>query len=487
MKCRYIRKNMTEKNTMYDVLIVGCGVIGAAAAYALSRYELKVAVLEKENDVAMGATRANSAIIHAGFDPEEGTLMAKLNVRGCAMAEELCRKLDVPYKKNGSLVISFSEEEDAAVEKLYRRGIANGVPGVRIVEHDELHEMEPGLAPEARMALYAPSAGIVSPWDYALAMAEVAVRNGTELYLSTEVTGLEKGDGFWSVKTTAGTFEARCVVNCAGVHSGELHEMAAKKSFEIVPCKGQYFLLDKSEGAKFTHTLFQCPSKVGKGVLVSPTVHGNLIVGPDAVNIEDAEDTSTTAAQLAFVKNAAAKTTSGIDYRNQIRNFAGVRANSDQKDFVIGYAADGFIDAAGIKSPGLSAAPAIGEYIVELIKERGADLPPREGFKDGRRVVRIKELPNDEKNELIRKNPLYGRVICRCETVTEGEIVDAIRAPIPAHTVDGVKRRCNAGMGRCQGGFCGPRVVEILSRELGMEKTDVLKDKDGSYLLSSKL
>ena len=472
---------------MYDVLIVGCGVVGAATAYALSKFDLKVAVLEKENDVAMGATRANSAIIHAGFDPEEGTIDARLNVRGCEMAEELCRRLDVPYRKNGSLVISFSEEEDAAVEKLYRRGIANGVPGLRIVDRDELHDMEPNLTPEARKALYAPSAGIVSPWDYALAMAEVAVRNGTELFLETEVTALTKNRVCWTAKTNRGEFKAKYIVNCAGVHSGELHDMAAGHTFDIVPCKGQYFLLDKSEGAKFNRTLFQCPSKVGKGVLVSPTVHGNLIVGPDAVDIPDAEDTSTTAEQLAFIKKAAAKTTAAVDYRSQIRNFAGVRANNSAGGFIIGFANKRFLEAAGIKSPGLTAAPAIGEYLCGLLKEDGLAMPARAGYVDGRKVVRMRELSGKEKNEMIKNNPLYGRVICRCETVTEGEIVDAIRSPIPARTVDGVKRRTNAGMGRCQGGFCGPRVVEILAREWGCDQKEILKDKTGSYILSGKL
>ena len=472
---------------MYDVLIIGCGVVGAAVAYSLAGYDLRVAIVEKENDVAMGATRANSAIVHAGFDPKEGTLMARLNVRGCAMAEELCRKLDVPYKKNGSLVISFSEDEDAAVEKLYNRGVANGVPGLRIVEREELHRMEPGLTPEARKALYAPSAGIISPWDYALAMAEVAVRNGAELLLETKVTGLCKTPDGWTVETDKGDFETKYVINCAGVHSAEVHDMASDHTFDIIPCKGQYYLLDKSEGAKFTYTLFQCPSKVGKGVLVSPTVHGNLIVGPDAVDIPDAEDTSTTAEQLAFVKKAAAKTTANVDYRNQVRNFAGVRSNTKSDDFIIGFAADRFIDAAGIKSPGLTAAPAIGEYILGLLQNDGLNTAPRKDFIDGRKVVRVKELSADEKNALIAQNPLYGRVICRCETVTEGEIVDAIRSPIPAHTVDGVKRRTNAGMGRCQGGFCGPRVVDILARQTRCDKTEILKDKTGSYILSGKL
>ncbi len=472
---------------MYDVLIVGCGVVGAATAYALSRYQLKIAVLEKENDVAMGATRANSAIIHAGFDPEEGTLMAKLNVRGCLMAEELCRKLDVPYRKNGSLVLSFSEDEDKTLEKLYRRGISNGVPDLRILESEELHELEPNLSPTARRALYAPSAGIVSPWDYALAMAETAVRNGAELFLETEVHAIEKTETAWRVHTNRKSFETAYVINCAGVHSGQIHEMVAAPAFRIIPCKGQYFLLDKSEGTLCTRTLFQCPSKVGKGVLVSPTVHGNLIVGPDAVDIENCEDTSTTAAQLAFVRKTAEKTMTKINYRNTIRNFAGVRSNSDRKDFIIFFGEEKFLDVAGIKSPGLTAAPAIGEYVVKLLENDGLVLRKKEDYTDSRKVIRVKELSSSEKNDLIKKDPSYGRVVCRCETVTEGEIVAAAHGPIPAKTVDGVKRRCNAGMGRCQGGFCGPRVVDILAREQNRQKEEILKDKEGSFILLSKL
>lgn len=472
---------------MFDVLIIGCGVVGAATAYALSKYQIKIALIEKENDVALGASRANSAIIHAGFDPEEGTLMAKLNVKGCRIAKELCSKLSVPYRENGSLVLSFSPEEDQTIEKLYQRGLKNGVPDLRIVEKEELHQMEPALSENACRALYAPHSGIVSPWDYTLAMAEVAVKNGAELHLSTKVTGLEKLSDRWIVHTDREKFESRYVLNCAGVHSAEIHNLAAEPDFRIVPCRGQYYILDKCEGNLCTRTLFQCPSATGKGVLVSPTADGNLIVGPDAVNIEDSEDTSTTSEQLSFIRHAAEKTTKKINYRNAIRNFAGVRANSNQGDFIISFAKKGFLDIAGIKSPGLTAAPAIGEYAAELLKEDGLLLTPKKHYDDHRKVIRFKELSPEEKNRLIQENPLYGRIICRCETVTEGEIVDAIHTVIPATTVDGVKRRCSAGMGRCQGGFCGPRVVDILARELGVEQTQILKDKDGSYMLDSKL
>ncbi len=471
---------------MYDILIIGCGIVGAATAYALSKYNLKIAVLEKENDVAMGATRANSAIIHGGFDPEEGTLMAKLNVKGCAMAEEICKRLDVPYRKNGSLVVSFSEEEDAKIDLLYRRGQANGVPDLRIVERAELHKMEPCLTQEARKALYAPSAGIISPWDYCLAMAETAVKNGVELYLERAVEDIEKTETGYKLTTSKETFIGKYIINCAGVHSAEIHEKVAKPTFRIIPCKGQYHLLDKSEGALCDRTLFQCPSKEGKGVLVSPTVHGNLIVGPDALNIDNPDDRSTDSAQLVFIKNVASKTTGKINYRNNIRCFAGVRANSDQKDFVISFACPGFLDVAGIRSPGLSAAPAIGEYVVELLEKDGLALIHKENYDDSRKVIRMKELSAEEKNAVIKKNPAYGRVICRCETVTEGEIIASMHTYIPARTVDGVKRRTSAGMGRCQGGFCGSRVVDLLAREQGVDQTKILKDGVGSEILVSK-
>ena len=468
---------------MLDVAIIGGGVIGCAVAYTLSRYDGRVAVLEKENDVATGATRANSAIIHAGYDPEPGTLMARLNVEGCAMAPELCRQLDVPFQPIGSLVLSFSPEDDDTLRTLYERGMKNGVPGLELLDAAQVHTMEPQVSDEVRGALYAPSAGIVCPWEYALAMGEVAAQNGVAFHLNCAVTAIEPREGHYRLTTSQGVFDARYVVNAAGVESAAVHGMVAPPEFTLRPSRGEYYLMDKSESGRAHHVLFQCPSALGKGVLVSPTVDGNLIVGPSAIAAGNAARVNTTAQGLRSVQQAAARTLPSINYRNTIRVFAGMRANTDQKDFILKEVRPGFIDLAGVKSPGLTAAPAIGRFCAELLQQAGLRLTEQAGGVTARRKTRFRRLSAEEKARKIAENPLYGRVICRCETVTEGEIVDAIHSPIPPRTVDGIKRRTGAGMGRCQGGFCSPRVVEILSRELGCTPLDILKDTKHSYIL----
>ena len=468
---------------MYDVLVIGCGITGAAAAFELSRYDLRVAVVERENDVAVGTTKANSAILHAGYDPAPGSLMARLNVRGVELARTLCEKLDVPYVPCGSMVLAFSEVEKPHLEELYRRGQANGVPGLALLTGDEARALEPNLSGEVVAALHAPSAAICSPWEYCLALAETAVRNGVELKLDTCVTGLSQVDGGWLVATDKGQLWARDVVNAAGVDAQAVHELAAPTTFAIHPARGQYYLLDKSEGERVGRVIFQCPNELGKGVLVAPTVHGNLIVGPNSEPVEG-EDTSTTAAGMAFVREKALKSVPSIQFNQSIRNFAGVRAVADTGDFVIDWAAPGLLDLAGICSPGLSAAPAIGEYAVELLGADGLALEKKEQFVCERHRTRFKELSPEERAALVERQPAFGRVICRCETVTEGEILEALAGPIPPRSVDAVKRRVNAGMGRCQGGFCGPRVVEILARELGISPGDVVQDRAGMWLLS---
>lgn len=468
---------------MYDVLIIGCGVIGAATACQLARRQASAVVLEEENDVATGTTKANSAILHAGYDPEPGTQMAALNVRGSALAKQLCAELDVPYRQTGSLVLAFSEEELAHTRELYRRGTANGVPGVRLLNRDETLALEPNVSGAVLGALYAPSAAIVSPWEYALAMAENAVRNGVRVELETKVTRLAPIPGGWRAVTDKGVFEAKFVINAAGVHAGRIHEMAAPASFQTIPSRGEYYVLDKSEGSRVNRVIFQCPTQAGKGVLVAPTVHGNLIVGPNAENVPDGGDTANTAAGLAFVAQAARRSVPGVDLRASIRNFAGVRANTDRGDFIIEWAAPHLLDLAGMKSPGLSAAVAVGEKAVELLEEAGLPLPVKQNPVTGRKKIRLKEVGAGERAALLAEQPAYGRVVCRCETVTEGEIIAACHTPIPPRSIDAVKRRTGAGMGRCQGGFCGPRVMELLARELGYDPLAVPQDQVGSTVL----
>ncbi len=478
-----------EEPKLYDVLIIGCGIVGAAAAWELSRYRLRTIVLEEKNDVAAGTTKANSAILHAGYDPPPGTLMARLNVEGSRMAEALCAALDVPYRKTGSLVLAFSREERALLEELLRRGERNCVPGLELLDREALSRREPGVSPQALCALYAPTAAIVSPWEYALALAETAVRNGTELRLNSGVTALEPlPQGGWRVTAGSAAYESRFVLNAAGVQGERIHGLAAPASFRIRPSRGQYYLLDKSQGNQVSHVVFQCPGPKGKGVLVAPTVHGNLLVGPNAEEISDGEDTAVTAAGLEQVAAMAARSVPGISLRECIRSFAGVRAQAERfdgvDDFIIQEAAPGFFDLAGIKSPGLTAAPAAARYAAGLLREAGLSLEEKPDFISSRRRIRFKELSMEERNALIRQDPSYGRVICRCETVTEGEILAALRGPIPPCSIDGVKRRCGAGLGRCQGGFCGPRVLELLARERGIPPEQVLQEQEDSVVLA---
>lgn len=473
---------------MYDVIIIGCGVVGAATAYQLSRYQLNVAVLEAGNDVADGTTKANSAIIHAGYDPEPGTLMAKLNVEGSRMAAEICKKLQVPYAQIGSLVLAFDDEDMHTVQTIYLRGKANGVPELSILDGQQTRALEPNLSEAVKGALYAPTAGIVNPWEFALAMAEVAVKNGVELFLESPVTAIRSVEDGYEVCSGERVWKSRYVVNAAGIFADQVHGLLEEPDFCIKPARGEYYLLDKSQGQQVSRVIFQCPNQNGKGVLVSPTIHGNLIVGPNAESVMDRFDLGTTRAGLDFVRERALCSVPGLNLRENIRNFAGLRANSNQSDFIIRESPTlpGFFDLAGIKSPGLSSAPAIGCYLAELLDQAGCVLREKDHFDDSRTHVLFKELPEEEKSALIRRDPSYGRVICRCETITEGDILASLRTPIPPRTINGVKRRCNAGMGRCQGGFCSPRVHEILARELGVPPEDILMDQPGTYLITGE-
>lgn len=472
---------------MQDVIIIGCGVVGAACAYRLSRYRLRITILEASNDIAAGTTKANSAIIHAGYDPELGTLMARLNAAGSPMAEDICRRLDVPYQKNGSMVLAFDEADRACLQMLLERGRTNGIPELRLLTGKEARRLEPNLSENVTAALLAPTAAIVNPWEYALAMAETAVRNGAELHRCCRVTEIRRDGNSFAVAAAGRTFLGKYIINAAGVHAGEVHQLIGEKNFTIRPVKGEYYLLDKSEGNLVSRTVFQCPSAAGKGVLVSPTVHGNLIVGPTA-EASGPEDVTNTAAGLQAVREQAVRSVPGIRFRENIRNFAGVRANSDRGDFIIeeSPAAPGFFNAAGICSPGLSAAPAIADYLIELMEASGLKLEEKDEFIDSRRRVRFHDLDEAARNELIARDPRYGRVICRCETVTEGEIIDCLRQPIPPASINGVKRRVGAGMGRCQGGFCGPRVQEILARELDVPPERIPLEEPGSYILTGE-
>ncbi len=470
---------------MYDVVIIGAGVSGSASARELSRYKLNVCVVEKEEDVCCGTSKANSAIVHAGFDAEAGSLMAKLNVEGNQMMEGLSKELDFHYKNNGSLVVCLHEEEKPNLQELYDRGVKNGVKDLRIIDREELVKLEPNISDEAVAALYAPTGGIVCPFGMNIAFAENAATNGVEFKFDTEVTGLEKKDGNWVVKTNQGDIETKYVVNAAGVYADKFHNMVSDKKLHITPRRGDYCLLDRSTEGFVTHTIFQLPSKFGKGVLVTPTVHGNTLIGPTAIDIENKEGTNTTQQGIDELINKAGTTVKGLPIRQVITSFAGLRAHEDGHEFYIGELeeAKGFIDCAGIESPGLTSAPAIGKMVAEIVKglTNAEENPNFVGTRKG--ILDPKTLSNEERAELIKKDPAYGNIICRCEMITEGEIIDAIKRPLGAKSLDGVKRRTRAGMGRCQSGFCSPRTIEILARERGVDPAEITKAGGNSKII----
>lgn len=470
---------------MYDIVIIGAGVIGCAVARELSKYNANVLVLDKNEDVCAGTSKANSAIIHSGYDAKNGTLKAQFNVRGNAMMDDLCRDLDVPFKRIGSLTICTDESQIADLEKLKERGEQNGVPGLKILNREELLEIEPHIADGVVAALYAPTAGIICPFKLTIALAENACENGVRFHLMTEVTKIEKADEGWKVTTNHGEYLTRTIVNAAGVYADEMNNMVSKNKLTIIPRRGDYILLDRTADGYVRHTVFQLPTELGKGVLVTPTVHGNTIIGPTAVDIDDKESTATTAAAIAQVTEKSAISIKGLPTRQVITSFAGLRAREAGKDFILGEAedAEGFFNCAGIQSPGLSSAPAIGAYIADLIKEK-LTLSEKEDFVATRKdILDPSKLSLEERNELIKKEPAYGTIVCRCESVTEGEIIDAIRRPLGARSLDGVKRRVRAGMGRCQGGFCSPKVMDILVREWGLSMQDITKSGGDSHIV----
>lgn len=478
-----------NNNSMYDVVIIGAGVTGCAIARELSRYALNTLVLEKEEDVCCGTSKANSAIVHAGHDALPGTLKARFNVQGNAMMDALSAELDFPFRRNGSLVLCFEEAEMPALEELLERGRLNGVPGLRIVKGPEIKELEPALSDEVKALLYCPTGGIVCPFNMTVALAENAYENGVSFRFDTKVEKIrpltdQKG---WLLSTAHGeTVETRCVINAAGVYADEFHNMVSAKKLSITPRRGEYQLLDKKAGSLVSHTIFQLPGRFGKGILVTPSVHGNLLVGPTAENLSDKEAVNTTAAGLSEVMEKGRRSVPCLPSNLTITSFAGLRAGEAGGDFVIGEAAGapGFFDCAGIESPGLSAAPAIGLYLAEQVAQKleAAKKPSFTATRKG--IPCVSQASPEELSVLLAQDPAYGNVVCRCETVTEGEIKNAVRRPLGARSLDGVKRRTRAGMGRCQAGFCSPKVMEILERELSLQPLSVTKHGAGSELLT---
>ncbi len=471
---------------VYDVIIIGAGVSGSAVARELARTERRIVVLERENDICEGTSKANSGIVHAGYDATPGSLKAKLNLEGNRIMGELSEELDFSFKRTGSLVITFDEQGKEKLKELYDRGIQNGVEGLQLLTGDGARAMEPELSDDVKAALFAPTAGIVCPFGMNIAFAENAAVNGVEFHLNTEVASVSKEESGYCVKAGKKEYYAPVVVNAAGVYADVIHNMVCEDKLNITPRRGEYCLFDKTAGDLVKHTIFQLPTDKGKGILVTPTVHGNLLAGPTAEDIQDKEGINTTAEGLARVLKTGAKSVKNLPVRQVITSFSGLRANEQGGDFVIGEAKDmpGFFDVAGIASPGLTSAPAIGIYVADMINQK-YPAPLKENFISTRKgIPSMAEAAMEERMALIKENPAYANVICRCELVTEGEILDAIHRPLGATTLDGVKRRTRAGMGRCQSGFCSPKVVEILARELGVDSSQIVKSGNDSAVLT---
>ena len=473
---------------MFDVTIIGAGVIGCSIARELSKYNLKVCVLDKGEDVSNGTSKSNSAIVHAGFDAKPNSLKGKLNVKGNAMFDKLAKELDFPFKRIGSLVLCFSLEDIPVLEKLKEQGDKNGVPNLEIISKEKLIEIEPNLSEEVIAALYAPTGGIVCPYEMTIALAENAYANGVEFKLGTEVEEIEKSNNEYIIKTNKEDITTKLLINAAGLHSDEINNLVSNNKIHIIPRKGQYCLFDKAIGDMVKRTIFQLPTKMGKGILVTPTVDGNILVGPNAEDIEDKLDVTTSQAGLEEIVEKAKRSVKEIPMNQVIASFSGVRAHSTIDDFIIGEVedAENFINAAGIESPGLSSAPAIAEMVERIVidklaPEKYAEFNPiREG------IPKFREMNNEERKAIITKIPQYGKIVCRCETVTEGEILESIRRPLGAKNLDGVKRRTRAGMGRCQAGFCSAKILNLLAKELNVNPVEITKFGGNSNFLVGK-
>ena len=470
---------------MKDIIIIGGGVIGAFVARNLSRYQVDVLVLEKENDVGDVTSMANSASVHSGYDPVPGTKKAYFNVKGNAMFDLIAKELDVCFQRIGSMTIAIEEKQLELLKDLHKRGEQNGVK-TQLLSAEEVKKMEPNIAEDVKGALLCPSAGIVNPFTLTAHAFENACDNGVKLALGEEVVSIEKQGETFLVKTKKNEYHCRIVINCAGVYSEEIAKMIEPISWSVRPRKGQYYVLDHYAPGLVNHVLFPLPSEKGKGILVTPTTSGNYLVGPSSEFVDEKDDESTDSITLADVKRQATMMVPHIPFQEQIRTFAGLRSTPSTHDFIIEPAKSEphFINVAGIESPGLVSSPAIGEYVVENLVKSLMDLKPNPNYNPCiKPYVHMDKLSEEERNAFIKKNPDYGDIICNCEKISRGEIVDACSRSVPCLTVKAVKKRTRAGFGKCQGGFCQPKVLLLLAKQNGTSPLEVKYDKDGSEIL----
>ncbi len=467
---------------MYDVIIIGAGVSGVACARELARFHLNILVLEKHDDVCSETSKANSGIVHAGYDAKPGSLMAKLNLEGSNIMPKLAKELDIPFIKNGSLVVSMEGDDPKIIDDLYKRGKQNGVKKLEIIDKETLMKIEPNIHPNAYKALYAPTAGIICPFTLTLALAQNACINGVEFKFNQKVETISYVDKIYHLHTNTNVYKSRYVINACGVYGDELHNQISDEKVNIVPRKGEYYLLDKNVGNYIKHTIFQSPTSLGKGVLVAPSVHGNLVVGPTAKDIEDKEDVSCTSEKLEVIRLQASKAINKLPLE-VITTFAGLRAHQENHDFIIQETKPGFIDCIAIESPGLTAAPAIGKMVCSMIVDKIKPIKKENFIHNRKGYIHMNQLSIEKRNEYIRKNPKYGKIICRCELISEGEIIDALQGPLPARSLDGLKRRVRTGSGRCQGGFCMPNILPIISKIQGIDIEQITKSGSDSNIV----
>lgn len=469
---------------MYDIIVIGAGAVGCAVAREATKYKLKVLVMDKENDVGNKTSMANSAIVHSGYDPKPGTNKAFHNVRGNKLYDELCKDLDVEFKRIGSLTCATNEEELAIIEGYLSRSKENGVE-VKLLNKEETKKLEPFVSDKVIGSLYAPSAGIINPFELTVALMENAMDNGAELRLNEEVLDVKKVKDHYVVVTNKGELEAKVVVDSAGLYSDKIAKMVGVDTFEIKPRKGEYFVLDHFKKPFVSHVIFPTPSAKGKGILVTPTTHGNYLVGPSSEFVDEKDDFSTDKLTLDDVRSKSSLLVDNIPFQYMIRQFSGLRATGSTGDFIIENH-DGFIVLGGIESPGLASAPSIALKVLELVSENIKLEANPEFKKERRKVYRLNKMSEEERNELIKKYPSFGHIVCRCETVSEGEVVDAIRRNAGPTTIKGVKKRCRPGFGKCQGGFCEPLILQILARELNKDPMSIKYDSDDAYILESE-
>ena len=474
---------------MKDIVIIGAGIIGSFLAYDLSKYKLDVAVLEQNKDVACGATKANSAIVHSGHDPKEGTLKALLNVRGSRMYEDICARFDLHYKKIGAYVLACGNEEENVVRKLQKQAEERGIPHA-LHNHDEILQNEPNLSDEVTLGLYLPSTAIITPWSVATVLMDNAIERGVQLHLETKVLSIDKKEDYYEIVTTRGMIQSKMVINCAGVHADEIAKMVNDEpGFTIKARRGEYFVLDHMKKPVVNHILFPVPSVKGKGVLLVPTIHDNLLLGPTSDFIEDKEDLATTKSGLDSVKSQVNKLVKDVPMHQVIRTFSGNRPAGSTHDFVIKEDEKnlGFIHVGAIESPGIASAPAISEYVIEQLVSKKITLNEKETLPPLiKRQRLLNEMSEDERQNKIKEDQRYGHIVCRCESISEGEIVEAIGRNTPATTVGAIKRRLRPGMGRCQGGFCEPLIMAILARELHKDMSEITLEETGSNILMER-